>query len=291
MVELGNKALVETAVKHGSDIENPQEAFKNLNIDLTAAENSMSRQEYVNYLEQVRVGLVQSGALPDLAITWAQDKVKTSGALTHEQLIEAASGSSTKKGQGLNTSFASMVSSSFDTFKNANFDKDTYGLEKNFITGADVEQVRRHQNFYREKEADLRAYVGLAYEHRDDYEKQLLARIDRDSLTTLQPGEGLWDVAVRVLKSDGHSTDREHVARYTEELKRFNRDKKMEPGTTIVLQHFDTQSTLYDIGMQGYFAHHDARLYASRKAYVHSGEIISLDTRRTKTQPNSWGIE
>ena len=73
--------------------------------------------------------------------------------------------------------------------------------------------------------------------------------------------------------------------------KRFNRDKKMEPGTTIVLQHFDTQSTLYDIGMQGYFAHHDARLYASRKAYVHSGEIISLDTRRTKTQPNSWGIE
>ncbi len=295
MAELGNRVSVEAAVKHGSDLEHPQAAFKNLNSDLTQAENSMPRQEYVNYLEQVRIGLAQSGALPDLAITWAEEKVKNSGALTREQLLAEASdkssGSATKDSQGLNPTFAKEVVQNFDTFKNANFDRDTYGQEKDFITGADVEQVRRHQNFYREKEADLNAYVALAYDHRDDHEKRLLDRIDRDSHTTLLPGEGLWDLASRVLKQGGYASDNEHVARYADDLARWNAGKKMVPGTDILLTHFDIQKTLYDIGMKGYFAQEDARLYDHRKAYVLRSEIIGFDVRRPEPQTSSWGAE
>jgi hypothetical protein len=282
MTELGNRVSVETAVKHGSDID-PQAAFKNLNSDLTQAENLMSRQEYVNYLERVRIGLTLSGALPDLSITWAEKKVKKSGPLTREQLVEEGSGNSAKTGEGLNTVFANEVGRNFDTFKNANFERDTYGHEKNFITGADIEQVRRQQNFYREKETDLHAYAALASDHRRDYEKQLSARIDGDSQTILQPGEGLWAVASRVLKQGGDSSDNEHVARYAEDLKRWNAGKKMEPGTAVLLTHFDTQETLYDIGMEAYRALEQARLYDNRKTYASRVGFVGFDSYAGRT--------
>ncbi|MBA4078072.1 MAG: hypothetical protein C0508_23795 [Cyanobacteria bacterium PR.023] len=191
----------------------------------------------------------------------------------------------------MNSTFAKEVVLNFDTFKNANFDRDTYGQEKDFISGADVEQVRRHQNFYREKEADLNAYAALAYDHRDDHEKRLLDRIDRDSHTTLQSGEGLWDVASRVLKQGGFASDREHVSKYADDLARLNAGKKMEPGTDLLLTHADIQATLYDIGMKGYRAHEDARLYDHRKAYVLRSEIIGFDTKRAEPQTSSWGAE